>query len=81
MKFFWGVVVVLGIELRASHLLGKHGAIWAIFPVLLLVCFSESCDNLSWEASNHDLSTSAFRVAGIIDVWHHTKSLKSEFSN
>jgi hypothetical protein len=44
--FFFFFLVVLGIELRVSHLLGRCSSTWARHPVLLfLVCFSGRVSN------------------------------------
>jgi hypothetical protein len=37
--FFFFFLVVLGFELRASHLLGRHFTIWVTLPALFLIVY------------------------------------------
>jgi hypothetical protein len=75
LSFFFLCLVLLGFDLRALHLLDRHSAAWATSPALsAIVYFSgKVCDFCLGPASEHDLPTSTFYIAGITSMNHHVQ--------
>jgi hypothetical protein len=72
--FFWVVVVVLGFELRASHLLGRFLSLEPCpSPFFAVVIFHIGSHVFHLGlASDHDPPTYTFCIAGITSTHHHT---------
>jgi hypothetical protein len=65
--------LVLGLELRALHLLDRCSTTWTIpQPIFALVIFQIGSSAFClWPASDCDLPTCAFHIAWVIGTYYH----------